>query len=79
MGDVRNNEALREVEIRMRHMIADIVCIQETHNTRTEDKPAGNYRYMPTAAPKTKTNGSENEKGIIGAAILIIKNGVAAS
>ena len=72
MDDIRNNETLNELDIRMEHAKVEILCIQETHNTQNEDKKTKNYRYISSAALTGQTNENKNnEKGIGGVAILI--------
>ena len=72
MGDVRNNETLNELDIRMEHAKVDILCIQETHNTQNEDKKTKNYRYISSAAlPGQNNENNCGNKGIGGVAILI--------
>ena len=50
MGDTRNNETINEPDIRMGHSNVDILCIQETHDTQSEDRLTRNYRYISNAA-----------------------------
>ena len=64
---------LYELDIRMNHANADIICIQETHNTKTEDHQTEHYRYISNAA--RKITHKENEKGIGGVSILIKRIG----
>ena len=48
----------------MSNMKADLVCIQETHDTTSTDQETENYRYISTGAQPT--DGETNEKGIGG-------------
>lgn len=52
IDDIRCQNAQREIVVRMGHMKADVVCIQETRNTRTEDKCIDNYRYISAGSQK---------------------------
>ena len=69
MDDMRSRNAQHELGVRMEHMNADIICIQETHDTKTEDRKIGNYRYISMG--EIKSNNEQNEKGIGVAAIMI--------
>ena len=69
IDDMRNDTIINELDIRMSQIKADIICIQETHNTKTEDHKTENYRYISTAAEKV--TGKENEKGNGGISIMI--------
>ena len=69
VGDLRSQNPQHELDVGMEHMQADIVCIQETHNARTQDKCFVNYRYISSVAQKI--NGAKNENGIWGVAIMI--------
>jgi len=71
MGDMGNRNAQHELGVRMEHMKADIVCIQETHNTETEENDIGDYRYISIGA--RKNNNEKNEKGTGGVAIMVKK------
>ena len=71
MDDVRNRNAQHELWVRMEHMKADIVCIQETHNAETEGGEIENYRYISIGS--RSNNNGQNEKGTSGVAIMVKK------
>ena len=73
IDDVGNNETLHELDIRMNHMNVDIICIQETHNTK--QKTAKQNTIDPYRRQLKKINGGENEKVTGGIAILIKRLG----
>ena len=73
MDGLRRHLSLRELEIRLAHMKADLACIQETHDANTKDLEIENYRYISTAAQPV--TGKENEKGIGGWQSSLKKNG----
>ena len=61
MDDVRNRNAQHELWVRMEHMKADIVCIQETPSAETEDKEIGDYRYISIGGRKITMNKMKKE------------------
>ena len=71
IDDLRNKTMLKELDIRMSNMKADLVCLQETHETKSTDQETENYRYISTAAQPT--DGATNGKGIGGVASLVKK------
>ena len=61
MGDTRNNETINELDIRMEHANVDILCIQETHDTQSDDRLTKNYRRISNAAQTSQGNENRNK------------------